>query len=194
MSAVNLQGGKLIAAQVAAEIQPSANIIDSINRSAQTRQKTAELCKLSDEISRIAGTLAKLSSLEPLVLKRSYRENTESEPNQVSADLLRSIVRARRLRDSYFPSDLFADPAWDMMLELLIAEIVQHRVPVSSLCASAAVPATTALRWIKSMTDRGLLRRREDPQDRRRVFIELEPVASAGIRRYFAELGSISIV
>jgi hypothetical protein len=52
-----------------------------------------------------------------------------------------------------------------MLLDLLQAEIAQHRVPVSSLCIAAAVPATTALRWIKTMTDVGLFKRRADPHD-----------------------------
>ena len=30
----------------------------------------------------------------------------------------------------YFASELFADPAWDMLLDLLQAEIAQLRVPV----------------------------------------------------------------
>ena len=62
-----------------------------------------------------------------------------------------------------------------MLLDLLQAEIAQHRVPVSSLCIAAAVPATTALRWIKTMTDGGLFMRRADPHDGRRVFVELAP-------------------
>ena len=194
MSAVNFQGGKLIAAGTAGEVQPSANTIDSINRAAQTLQHTKQLCKLSDEVSRVAVTLAKLSSFESSAVKSSFPDHAESGFPQVSAQMLRSIVRARRLRDNYFPSDLFADPAWDMMLELLLAEIIQHRVPVSSLCASAAVPATTALRWINAMTDRGLVKRREDPQDRRRVFIELEHKTSAGLRRYFAAIDRVWIV
>jgi DNA-binding MarR family transcriptional regulator len=103
------------------------------------------------------------------------------------------MIRARRLRATYLPADLFADPAWDMLLDLLQAEIVQHRVPVSSLCIAAAVPATTALRWIKSMTDRGLLVRRDDPHDGRRVFIEMAPATSAGLRRYFQEAGMAAL-
>ena len=74
-----------------------------------------------------------------------------------------------------------------MLLDLLQAELAQHRVPVSSLCIAAAVPATTALRWIKSMTDSGLFVRRADPHDGRRVFVELSPGASAAMRGYFAE-------
>ena len=65
---------------------------------------------------------------------------------------------------------------------------MQHRVPVSSLCLAAAVPATTALRWIKTMTDRGLLTRRDDPHDGRRVFIEMSRPTSLSVRRFFAEV------
>ena len=89
---------------------------------------------------------------------------------------------------------MFADPAWDMLLDLLQAEIAQHRVPVSSLCIAAAVPATTALRWIKTMTDAGLFRRRSDPHDGRRVFVELSPTASEALRRYFKEVGKVTVV
>ena len=104
------------------------------------------------------------------------------------------MIRARRLRARYFDEELFADPAWDMLLDLLQAEIAQHRVPVSSLCIAAAVPATTALRWIKTMTDAGLFRRRADPHDGRRVFIELSREASEGMRRYFGEVGAAAVI
>jgi DNA-binding MarR family transcriptional regulator len=103
--------------------------------------------------------------------------------------VIRSVIRARRLRSRFFEEDLFADPPWDMLLDLLQAEIAQLRVPVSSLCIAAAVPATTALRWLKTMTDKGLFLRRADPHDGRRVFVELAPAASVAMRRYFAEVG-----
>jgi DNA-binding MarR family transcriptional regulator len=94
------------------------------------------------------------------------------------------------LRSRFFAEELFADPAWDMLLDLLQAELAQLRVPVSSLCIAAAVPATTALRWLKTMTNQGLFVRRADPHDGRRVFVELDPAASLALRRYFAEVGN----
>jgi DNA-binding MarR family transcriptional regulator len=111
-----------------------------------------------------------------------------TEVPDVDADAVRTVIRARRLRSRFFSEELFADPAWDMLLDLLQAEIAQLRVPVSSLCIAAAVPATTALRWIKTMTEQGLFVRRADPHDGRRVFVELAPAASSAMRRYFAEV------
>ena len=80
------------------------------------------------------------------------------------------------------------------LTNLLQAEIAQHRVPVSSLCIAAAVPATTALRWIKTMTEAGLFKRRADPHDGRRVFVELSPKASEAMRRYFSEVGKVAVI
>ena len=62
------------------------------------------------------------------------------------------------------------------------------RVSVSSLCLAAMVPATTALRWLKSMEQQGLVIRRNDPHDGRRVFVELAPDTSLALNRYFADL------
>jgi hypothetical protein len=109
-------------------------------------------------------------------------------------ETVRAVIRARRLRARYFPEELFADPAWDMLLDLLQAELSHLRVPVSSLCIAAAVPATTALRWLKTMVQEKLFVRRADPHDGRRVFVELAPDTSYALRRYFAEVGQIGLV
>ena len=148
------------------------------------------LKQLSDEVGRIAATLARLSTGPESAAKAVERPaDPVSEVPAASGETVRNVIRARRLRARFFDEELFADPAWDMLLDLLQAEIAQHRVPVSSLCIAAAVPATTALRWIKTMTDSGLFQRRADPHDGRRVFIELAPPASVAMRRYFAEVG-----
>ncbi len=117
-----------------------------------------------------------------------------SDIPDVTADTVRTVIRARRLRSRFFDEGMFADPAWDMLLDLLQAEIAQLRVPVSSLCIAASVPATTALRWLKMMTQQGLFLRRADPHDGRRVFVELAPGASLALRRYFAEAGKPMVV
>lgn len=102
---------------------------------------------------------------------------------------VRTIIRLRRARDAVFPTDLFADPAWDMLLDLYAARLEGKTVSVSSLCIAAAVPATTALRWIRSMTDAGLFLREADGNDRRRVFIALSDRAEEALDRYFTSIG-----
>ena len=103
--------------------------------------------------------------------------------------LVRQIIRQRQLRAQFFDGDLFADPAWDMLLDLAAARAKHKRVSVTSLCIASGVPPTTALRWIALLTEAGLLERVEDERDRRRAFIALTDRAAEAMARYFAELG-----
>ncbi|WP_324262513.1 winged helix DNA-binding protein [Altererythrobacter sp. H2] len=103
--------------------------------------------------------------------------------------LVRRIIQQRQLRAKYFDGELFADPAWDMLLDLTAARAEHTRVSVTSLCIASAVPPTTALRWISQMVDAGLLERQQDEVDRRRAFIALTDKAADAMARYFAELG-----
>lgn len=102
---------------------------------------------------------------------------------------VRKILRQRQQRARFFEGDLFADPAWDMLLDLTAARGEDKRVSVTSLCIAAGVPPTTALRWIGQMQHAGLFERVEDTADRRRAFIALTQVAADGMARYFAAIG-----
>lgn len=104
----------------------------------------------------------------------------------ISADEVRGLIKARRLRDQYFDAELFADPAWDMLLDLMAARLENTKVAVSSLCIAASVPPTTALRWIKTMTEEQIFVRKADDKDGRRIFIELSDEATAGMVGFFA--------
>ena len=121
---------------------------------------------LSAEAQRIADALARLA-----------RETETTGEAQVSAALVRRLIRLRRDRDRHFPADLFADPAWDMLLDLAAARMENVDVAVSSLCVAAAVPTTTALRWVRSLSEAGIFVRRTDPMDARRTFIGLSDQA-----------------
>ena len=145
--------------------------------------RTERLRQLSEEVSRLAATLARLA-----MAAGEAQSGADATQPEIAGEAISSVIRARRRREHHLPRDIFADPAWDMMLDLLEAEVRQRRVTVSSLCIAAAVPSTTALRWLKTLVDRGLLIRRADPTDLRRVYIELSPATSIALRRYFAQL------
>ena len=106
----------------------------------------------------------------------------------VSYRLLKDMIEARRARDRYFDGSLFGEPAWDILLELYAGELAQMRVTVSNLCIGAAVPATTALRWINNLENSGLLMRSPDPMDGRRLFVNLTDKAREGLAAYFEEV------
>lgn len=128
-----------------------------------------------------AGDARKIDDSEKLV--RNMR------PPLPDPRLVRKIIQQRQLRARFFDGDLFADPAWDMLLDLTAARVEHVRVSVTSLCIASGVPPTTALRWISQMTDAGLLERIEDETDRRRAFIQLTDKAIEAMSRYFHDLG-----
>ncbi|HEX9946097.1 MAG TPA: MarR family winged helix-turn-helix transcriptional regulator [Allosphingosinicella sp.] len=148
-------------------------------------QATVRLQQLSEEVGRIASVLAALSGHEAAAAAlAAIGAGPDFDDGELDAGFIRSIVRARRLRDHFFKSGIFADPAWDMLLDLMAARVDGQRVAVSSLCLAAAVPPTTALRWIKTLCDQGLFVRISDPEDGRRVFIELSDESATMMEAY----------
>jgi DNA-binding MarR family transcriptional regulator len=163
------------------------------------RADYGSLHRISDELAEFARTLAKMAETEiksgvadkpvsfraapPSAFQRFVTGTNGVDP-EISAASIREIIKIRRMRDSFFDAALFADPAWDILLDLMAAKLEGQQVSVSSLCIAAAVPATTALRWISSMTENGLLVREHDPEDARRVFITLSADAEEKLRGY----------
>jgi len=168
-------------AAVALASRPAALSLHDVGRD----EGSAILQQLTEDVSRIAAILSSLSEDEQAAIANvKPAEAADKDEPGIDAAFVRAIIRARRMRDQYFRGGLFADPAWDMLLDLMAARLEENRVAVSSLCIAAAVPATTALRWIKALTDRGLFVRSADPQDGRRVYIELSDDAARALTAY----------
>jgi DNA-binding MarR family transcriptional regulator len=144
------------------------------------------LLRLSREVSRIAGSLAQLS----IGAAVAPPQNPFSNQNDLDVPLERVnwLIQARRTRARYLTPELFADPAWDILLDLLRAEIAHERISVSSACIAAAVPATTGLRWLKALEQQGLVVRHRDLLDARRTYVTLSSDTSMALRRYFVEV------
>ena len=105
-----------------------------------------------------------------------------------SPGFVRRAISARAARRQFFENDLFADPAWDILLELYAARCEQKRVSISSLCIAAAVPSTTALRWIDKLRNDNMVARIPDPLDGRRTWVEISDTAFAAMTAYLTSL------
>ena len=97
------------------------------------------------------------------------------------------VYAARRRRERYFDPAIFADPAWDMLLDLFIAKARGKEIRTSSLCLAAAVPPATALRWIAVLERQGLIQRRGAAGDRRVKLIALTAQGYRVMRQYLTE-------
>lgn len=170
------------------------------------------LLRLTQQVSSIAGRLEAVESHlethaatvpEKQSFRRSNRDLVREEdfelgrarldrPKFPDSQKIRRMILQRQLRARFFDGDLFADPAWDMLLDLTVAHVEHHRVSVTSLTIASGVPTTSALRWIGQMIAADFFERHEDENDRRRAFITLTPKALDAMARYFEEIDNLA--
>lgn len=159
------------------------------------RAERARLQALALELARLAEQLGAISTgdddtpdalADRSLAYRGEGQDVRSPSIPPDPQRIRHLISIRRLRERFFSPELFADPAWDILLDLAASRLEHRSVSVSSLCIAAAVPPTTALRWIRLMTEQQLLERRADPADARRMFVDLSDGAFDQVCGWFA--------
>lgn len=146
----------------------------------QVDRDLAELASLLDQI-RVRARVQKAGEGEA---------PPPSEPDQPDfAARAKRLYRDRRRRADVFGGDhdLFGEPAWDILLDLYIAAAEKRDVRIGDSCVAAAVPKTTALRWLGTLTERGLVERLNDRGDARSSIIRLTDKGGQLIRSYLAQ-------
>jgi DNA-binding MarR family transcriptional regulator len=152
------------------------------------KQDTASLSRqlrlLGNQAMRLAADVAAREAGEsPAAGERSVFRALEHDSDAwllVAED----IYQHRQRRREFFGEDLFGEPAWDMLLDLYIAEKKNKRVSVTAACIGANCPGTTALRWLQQLEERGLVLREADPKDARRSFVRLSEQGYARMTDY----------
>ena len=136
-----------------------------MSRNHELRELGERLILLSNEES-----IAKSPQIENTIgLSKRYDDRDEL----FLAEIARSFYKIRSARSQFLPADLFAEPAWDILLDLVIQRSLGRRVSITSLCIASGVPPTTALRWVSMLIENGLVVRIESDQDRRKAYIAL---------------------
>jgi len=102
-----------------------------------------------------------------------------TEQRLISVEEARAARRARR---ALFPSHIFADPAWDILLSMYIAALQDQHCGIDMM-ADTALPTKALLRWIEALVGEGLvtITSREAP-----VSFRLSVSGLNGMERYFA--------
>jgi DNA-binding MarR family transcriptional regulator len=131
---------------------------------------------------------ASAGDLHGPVTQPSLAFKTSVKGDLTRARWCREVLKARRARARFFEASLFADPAWDMLLELYVAQLSQRRMSVTRLSEASGVPPTTALRWIDTLVRNDLAERRDDPLDGRRVYISLSDKGFSAVQAYLDSL------
>jgi DNA-binding MarR family transcriptional regulator len=132
--------------------------------------------------------LSSVSAMRSQTPQQAFAVVSRVEPSTTSPQFVRKLIAARASRRHFFSAELFADPAWDILLELYALHCEQRRISISKLCLAAAVPSTTALRWLDKLQADGTIMRAADPLDSRRVRVSLSPAAVEAMKSYLREL------
>jgi hypothetical protein len=129
------------------------------------------------------GSVTRLRAV-PERVQTARRPIAPAEVSAQSVAAARRMIRERLRRGQFFKTALFADPAWDMMLDIFIAEAEGRETPVMNLCLSSQVPETTTLRWVRTLEQAGIFVRQKDEHDQRRVLVRLSPAAAKAMASY----------
>ena len=121
----------------------------------------------------------------------AYNVPSQPQPSALQgADFAAWALMVRRMREEVIGAQLFSDPAWDILLDLYVARVRGHRVQTSSLSPMAAVPPSTARRWVRKLIDLGLLERERDRTDQRLAFLKLTTKGYELMIAFMARLGA----
>lgn len=110
----------------------------------------------------------------------------QREDEQNLLVVARRIVEIDKLRRRFFPSAMFGEPAWNILLTLFVASSRADRT-VSSLAESSGVPLSTVNRWLDYLEAEGLVmldRSSHDPQQRE---VHLTDKAYRALRSFLSE-------
>lgn len=116
------------------------------------------------------------------------RSTNEPSPRDELLSRARAALHGRRIRTRHFNRVMFAEPAWDILLLLYLADSSEGRQTIGHLAELVETPLTTVLRWAGYLETEDLLERQDHPTDRRIVFIRLTDKGRNALDSYLDEL------
>lgn len=99
-------------------------------------------------------------------------------------DLTRAAKRTIKIREArrkYLPEGYFEEPAYNILLDLYVAQAERRTVYVNDACIASNTPTSTALRWISILVRDGFAERFRDDKDARRTILQITPAGVQAI-------------
>ena len=138
------------------------------------------------DVGELVDLIARLTKCLEEVL-----QNRASTNNPMSLEMLhvtaRNWLKRQYARSKYLPKSLLRDPGWNMLIDLYVQEREGRTVSISSACVASGGAMTTALRWITTLEEHGLILRTSDTNDGRRNFIGLTEEGRGAIEKWLHE-------
>lgn len=135
----------------------------------------AEMRRFASSVLRLADAIDQEWSPEKVKSRFSrFTKAGRIERNALElAKVAQREAHRAKLRERHINSDLFGEPAWNILLELFQQFAGGSRVSTKSLQLISGCPETTALRVIDRLESSGLVERGECETDKRVTLIGL---------------------
>lgn len=153
-------------------------------------RRASELRALAARMLQVATDIEGEELSNVLVKRRNspLRESWDAADAELMITKASEIYRARRRRKRFFATDLFGEPAWDLLLDLFISRLKKKRISVTSACSAADVPSTTALRWLGVLEEAHLIERFDSETDQRVTWVQLTDYGSQIMFEFFEDM------
>ncbi len=165
--------------------------IDAL-RLVEVGKPPAEISYLGTEVRRLLGELDRLASFLSGIGSDQAGSGSHDAPTGeavvLAVAVAKQAIKMRRQRAKLFGVGLFAEPGWDILLELYVARAEDYKVTVGNACIAAAVPMSSALRWCQLLEDRRIILRYQDTGDRRRRFVKLSDCANEKMTQLLVQI------
>ena len=125
------------------------------------------------------GVIAATSSLDEAPV--AAVDHVQTVQAQIDRDVIRTMMRFRTVQEEVFGAGLVDDAAWVMLLDLLLTRLEGKELTVTALYIGSGAPTATALRRLNHLIDKGLVVKRPDFLDRRRILVEITPQGVEGV-------------
>lgn len=139
----------------------------------------------------------RMDGVDPIDLQtRKLIQDAKRAVAMHSADMTafaRQVLAGRKQRDRYFDPMLFSNPAWDILLNLFIADADGRAVTVLESCLASTVPQGVALRWLGYLKQEEMVIETPDPARPRQTIIRLADQTRMAISAYLGSLVSLGL-
>jgi FixJ family two-component response regulator len=144
---------------------------------------------LVGQLSTISAEMQRLARLidEP---ETSVGASPAGKNRVADVAFIRQLLRHETKRREISNGSLFGDPTWAMLLDLVIANLENRTVSVSSACIASGAPTTTALRLVNKLVADSILDRIPDNKDGRRDFLVIAPDIKTLLIAYLNDLAN----
>jgi hypothetical protein len=141
----------------------------------------AAIQRIADELSRKARALADAHEIKLISAVQAVPDHDDT-----SAQFVRAMLLVMRCRHEYIGARFADGPAWNILACLYHAYLEGRLESVSGVALGACVPSTTALRWLRSLQESGLVSSAPDSKDSRRRRISISDAGATQMARYYA--------